>query len=63
MMEINRLDWGNWPWCIICPGLPTHEQYARTEWCMSQNMNFHNSGVRFWFTNETDVIMFRLRWS
>lgn len=64
MMEINYISWeSDWSWCVICPGLPVLEQDERTVWCEEQGMNFYNSGVRYWFNAEVDVIMFRLRWS
>lgn len=50
-------------WCVICPSLPETDQFERTKWCCEHGMDFTNIGVRFWFAEEKDVILFRLRWS
>ncbi len=65
-MEVFYVTWQTETphrWCVTCPSLPPDDQYERRHWCYSQNMDFVNVGVRFWFVEEKDVNWFVLRWS
>lgn len=64
-MEVFYVTWQTETphrWCVTCPSLPAEDQYERRNWCYSQEMNFVNVGVRFWFVEEKDVMLFKLRW-
>jgi hypothetical protein len=66
MMEVVYLTWigaGRHRWSVTCPSLPAEEQYERRNWCYAQEMDFVNIGVSFWFAEEKDVMMFKLKWS
>jgi hypothetical protein len=65
-MEIEYITWDGADyhrWCVTCPSLPTKDQMDRRAWCDMQGMDFVNIGVRFWFAEEKDVMMFKLKWT
>jgi len=65
-MEVDYITWDGADyrrWCVTCPSLPTNDQYERRKWCDMQGMDFVNVGVRFWFAEEKDVMMFKLKWA
>jgi|LauGreDrversion4_2_1035121.scaffolds.fasta_scaffold772365_2 hypothetical protein len=65
-MEVYYITWDGADyrrWCVTCPSLPANDQYERRQWCYSQDMDFVNIGVRFWFAEEKEVMLFKLRWS
>ena len=65
-MEVFYITWDiddHHRWCVTCPSLPILEQDERTEWCEQLGIDFVNHGVRWWFAEEKDVILFKLRWA
>lgn len=64
-MEVEYITWDNADyhrWIAVCPSLPIDDQYTRRSWCQEQGMDFVSIGVRFWFAEEKDVMLFKLRW-
>lgn len=63
-MEVHYITWGDTPkrWCVVCPSLPQRGRDERNNWCTEQGMDFANVGVNFYFAEERDVVLFRLRW-
>jgi hypothetical protein len=65
-MEIHYITWqtdDHRCWCAICPSLSMKEKDQRTHWCFANGMDFYNLGVNFYFSEEKDVMLFKLRWA
>lgn len=64
-MEVHYITWDiddHRRWVVTCPSLSKANQEERSQWCLSRGMDFINLGVRFWFAEHQDVMLFTLRW-